>query len=159
MKIRKISADERNKVYGLFRKGFPGSNSELNVLQKLHQNNRVLHEWACIHTNKNIAYIAFSNAYNDKEVCGLHLIHLVVKPDFRGRGISDELLSFALRQKVIQSSAIYVLGDSQFYTRFGFEPVSNPGCPFVVKGKQFLSIRNQTSSSFMIAYEPEYKCW
>ncbi len=157
MKIRKISTDQRHKIYGMFRKRFSGSKSELSVLQKLHQNNRLLYEWACIHTNKSIGYIAFSNAYNAREVCGLHLIHLIVNPEFQGRGISDELLSFALRQKEIQRNAIYVHGDSHYYSRFGFEPVSNPSCPFVVKGKQFLGIRNQTSSNFMISYEPEYK--
>jgi len=157
MKIRKISPDDRNKVYGLFRKEFSGSNIELNVLQKLHLNNRDLHEWVCIHTNKSIAYIAFSNAYNGTEICGLHLIHLVVNPDFKGRGIAAELLSFALRQKEVQSSTVFVLGDSQFYTRFGFELASNPNCPFTGKRKQFLSIRNRQVDHYTIAYDPEYK--
>lgn len=157
MKIRKVSPDNRNKVYGLFRKGFPGSNFELNILQKLHKKERVLYEWACIHTNKNIAYIAFANAYNGRDVCGLHLIHFVVKPEFQGRGIGTELLHFALRQEELQDRAIYVLGDSRFYTRFGFEPCSSPSCPFGEKGKQFLSLHNTSGTHFTIGYEPEFK--
>ncbi len=156
MKIRRIIPEDRNKVYGLFRKGFPGSNIELNVLQKLHRNNRSLHEWACIHTNKKIAYIAFSNAYNGNEVCGLHLAYFIVRPDFQGRGIGSELLSFALRQKEIQASTLYVLGDEQFYKKFGFELCLSPGCQFTRKGKQFLSLRNTPEEHFTVSYEPEY---
>lgn len=157
MKIRKVSPDSRSKVYGLFRKGFPGSNFELNILQKLHKNDRILYEWACIHTNKNIGYIAFSNAYNGDDVCGVHLIHFVVKPEFQGRGIGTELLHFALRQEELQDQAIYVLGDGRFYKRFGFEACSNPSCPFGEKGKQFLSLQNIPGKHFTIGYEPEFK--
>ncbi len=157
MKIRKINPEDRNKVYGLFRKGFPGNTLELNILQKIHRNERELHEWACIHTNKNIAYIAFSNAYKGNEVCGLHLMHFLVKPDFQGRGIGTELLSFALRQKEIQASSLYVLGDSHFYEKFGFELCSCPGSNHSRKGKHFLSIRNTQDEHFIVGYEPEYK--
>ncbi len=157
MKIRRIIHEDRNKVYGLFRKGFPDANIELNVLQKMHKNNRNLHEWACIHTNKNIAYIAFSNAYNGKKVCGLHLAHFVVRPDFQGRGIGSELLSFTLRQKEIQASTLFVLGDVQFYKKFGFELCSGLSCQFSGKGKQFLSLRNTGEEHFTVSYEPEFK--
>lgn len=157
MKIRKVSADDRNKVYGLFRKGFPGSNFELNILQKLHKNERILYEWACIHTNKDIAYIAFANAYKGKDVCGVHLVHFVVKPEFQGRGIGTELLNFSLRQEELKDKAIYVLGDLRFYSRFGFETCSNPSCPFGEKGKQFLSRHNTSGTQFMVGYEPEFK--
>lgn len=157
MKIRKVTSDSRNKVYGLFRKTFPGSNAELNRLEKLHRSERVLSEWACIHTNKDIAYIAFSNAYHGSDICGVHLIHLIVNPEFQGRGIRTELLQFALRQKELQDKAIYVLGDGRFYERFGFEPCSSPSCPIAGKKKQFLSIRNTPCSDFVIGYEPEFK--
>ena len=157
MKIRKVNPEERNKVYGLFRKGFPGSNFQLNSLRKLHNKNRKLHEWVCIHTNKNIAYIAFSNAYNNGEPCGLHLLYLLVKPEFQGQGVGTELLRFALRQQELQDVAVYVLGDKNFFERFGFGLCQNPQSTFSGKKRSFLSLGISPISSFAVSYEPEYR--
>ena len=157
MKIRKVIPEEQNKVYGLFRKGFPGSTVQLNSLQKLHRNNKILHEWVCIHTNKNIAYIAFSNAYDDSKVCGLHLLYLLVKPEFQRQGIGTELLQFALRQQELQDVAVYALGDRNFYERFGFELCQNQRSKFSGKKRKLLSLGNTTASPFTVTYDPEYK--
>ena len=157
MKIRKVIPEERNKVYGLFGKVFSGSNVQLNSLQKLHRKNRMLHEWVCIHTNKNIAYIAFSNAYKDGEVCGLHLLYLLVKPEFQGQGIRTELLQFALRQPELQDVAVYVLGDRIFFEHFGFELCANPCSQFSGKKRKFLSLGNTITTQCTVQYDPEYK--
>ena len=155
MKIRKVSLENRNKVYGLFRKGF-GNLSQLNSLQKLHRNNRILHEWVCIHTNKDIAYIAFSNAYHDGKICGTHLLFLLVKPEFQGQRIGIELMEFALRQPELQDTAVYVLGDRGFFERFGFELCTNPCSKFSGKKRKFLSLGNIAKTQFTIMYDPEY---
>jgi putative acetyltransferase len=71
MKIQKLTIENRPKVYMLLQKAFPVSAYEALLVQKLHENCRTVHEWVCIHTNKAIAYIAFTPAYNGKETCGL----------------------------------------------------------------------------------------
>jgi len=122
----------------------------------LHENKKTMHEWVCIHINKVIAYIAFSNAYNGSNVCGLHLVQLVVKPKFRNQGIDSELLTFALRQAEIKEKTIFVLDNPGLYQKFGFDPCVMPICPLDKSNMHFLSIRNNISNQFTVGYEPEF---
>ncbi len=157
MKIRKVTEESRPKVYALLRNAFPGSSYEADLIEAFHTNGKPIHEWVCIHTNKVIAYIAFSNAYYDYEVCGLHLAPMAVAPDFQRQGVGSELLRFALRQEPIKSQILFVLGKPGFYKRFGFEPCSQPICPFDKNNAHFLSLRNTATDSFTIGYEPEFQ--
>ncbi len=156
MKIRKVVPDIHAKVSALLRHSFPGSSYEERLVDNLHSNNRPLHEWVCIHTNKVIAYIAFSNAYDGVGVCGFHLAPLVVKPEFQRRGIGSELLHFSLRQNAIKEKTLFVMGDPVFYKKFGFEPCVVPTSPFKQKKACFLSMRNTSSDQFTVGYEPEF---
>ena len=157
MKIQKVTPENRPKVYALLQRAFPDSNYEVLLVQKFHENNRPIHEWICIHTNKVIGYVAFSLAYNGNQLCGLHLAPMAVAPDFQKQGIGSELLRFALRQEAIKSQTLFVLGEPAYYARFGFEPCSQPICPFDGGNAHFLSMRNSTTISFEVGYEPEFK--
>ncbi|MBE0502107.1 MAG: N-acetyltransferase [Desulfuromonadales bacterium] len=157
MKIRKVNEETRAKVYALLRSAFPKSENEALLVQKLHAQGRPIFDWVCLHTNKVIAYIAFSNAYHGSDRCGLHLAPMAVAPEFQRQGVGSELLHFALRQERIKSEPLYVLGQPDYYKRFGFEPCRLPLCPFDKNNAHFLSLRNLATSSFMIGYEPEFK--
>ena len=157
MKIQKLTEENRAKVYALLRSAFPGSEYEAELVQKIHENGKPVHEWVCIHTNKVIAYIAFSNAYAGNDVCGLHLAPMAVAPDFQRQGVGSELLRFALRQEAIKSQPLFVLGEPGYYQRFGFEPCRLPICPFDTNNAHFLSMRNSITTSFVVGYEPEFK--
>jgi putative acetyltransferase len=157
MKIQKLTIENRAKVYALLQRAFPGSDYEDALVRKLHENGRPIHEWVCIHTNRVIAYIAFSNAYHGKDICGLHLAPMAVTPEFQKQGVGSELLRFALRQEPIKSRPLFVLGEPGYYKRFGFEPCSLPICPFDQNNAHFLSMRNTVATSFVVGYEPDFK--
>ena len=156
MKIRKPTQETYGKVSALLRSAFPNSRYEAGLVEQFHKNETPIHEWVCIHINKVIAYIAFSNAYDGDEICGLHLAPLAVAPQFQRQGIGSELMRFALRQKEIKSSPLFVLGAPGFYQRFGFEPCTMPICPFDKNNAHFLSIRNDITSQFTVGYEAEF---
>ena len=156
MKIRKVTPEQYGKVAALLRQAFPKSNYEVQLVEKLRQNGRLPHEWVAIHTNRVIAYLAFSNAYHGPEVCGLHLAPVAVKPEFQRQGTGSEMVRFALRQPEIRERTIFVLGDMAFYGRFGFEPCAMPICPFTKDNAHFLSIRNPAATPFTVGYEPEF---
>jgi putative acetyltransferase len=156
VKIQKLTIENRARVYALLQRAFPGSDYEAGLVRKLHEKDRSVHEWVCIHTSKVIAYIAFSNAYHGKEICGLHLAPMAVAPDFQEQGVGAELLKFALRQEAIKSQTLFVLGEPGYYKRFGFEPCRAPICPFDKNNAHFLSMRNTIATSFMVGYEPEF---
>lgn len=156
MKIRTVSPETYPKAVGLLKQSFPRSNYEVALIEKLHKGKKEIDEWVCIHINKVIAYIAFTRAYRGKEVCGLHLAPIAVKPEFQNQGVGSELIRFALRQEKIKNSTIFVLGNPEYYMKFGFSPCSNPVCPFDKNNRHFLSIRNEFTESFTVGYEKEF---
>ena len=156
MKIRKLAPEEYPKVSALLKQAFAGSNYEVRLFEKLHKKEKKLYEWICLHRNRVVAYIAYSKAYNDEEVCGLHLAPLAVTPQMQNQGIGGELLRFSLRQEEIRQETLFVLGDPYFYKKFGFEHCTIPICPFDKNNEHFLSIRNNKSSQFTVGYEPEF---
>ena len=156
MKIRKLTPEYYVKASALLQQSFPGSTYEIQLVENFHKNRTFVHEWVSIHTNRVIAYIAFSQAYHGSAVCGLHLAPFAVKPEFQKQGIGSELLRFALRQDVIKENTIFVLGAPGFYQRFGFEHCAAPLCPFDHGNGHFLSIRNQIMNDFTVGYEAEF---
>ena len=156
MKIRKLTPENFGKAYALLRQAFPRSTYEIQLAEKFHKNGKAVHEWVCIHSNTVIAYIAFSHAYNGSDICGLHLGPMAVKPDFQKQGVGSELLRFALRQPEIKDKTIFVLGDPNFYKKFGFEPCATPICPFDKNNAHFLGIRNNSNNQFTVGYESEF---
>lgn len=156
MKIRELTPENFSKVAGLLRQAFPRSNYEARLVENLRRNGRVVHEWIGIHINRVIAYVAFTQAYQGGAVCGLHLAPLAVKPEFQRQGVGSELLRFALRQEVIKANTIFVVGNPEFYRKFGFTSCEMPVSPLAKKKAHFLSIRNNTASPFVVGYEPEF---
>jgi putative acetyltransferase len=156
MKIRKPTPENFPKISALLRQAFSPGKYEVQLFDKLHEKQRNLHEWVCIHRDSVIAYIAFSNAYDGTKVCGLHLALLAVKPQMQREGIGSELLRFSLRQDSIKEYTIFVLGNPKFYQRVGFEHCATPTCPFDKNNSNFLSIRNDTPRQHTLGYEPEF---
>ena len=156
MKIQKLTEENRAKVYALLRCAFPDREYEAALIQKFHERGSLQHEWICLHTNRVIAYIAFSNAYDGSNVCGLHLAPMAVTPEFQKQGVGSELLRFALRQEMIKNQPLFVLGEPGYYKRFGFEPCRLPVCPFDNNNSHFLSMRNTATTEFIVGYEPEF---
>jgi putative acetyltransferase len=156
MKIRRVSIETYPKVLGLLKQSFARSNYEVNLVEKLHKNQCEIEEWVCLHINKVIGYIAFTKAYKDDDVCGLHMAPVAVKPEYQKQGIGAELIRFALRQENIKNSTIFVLGNPEYYMKFGFTPCQNPVCPFTKNNKHFLGLRNNDSEHFRVGYEKEF---
>lgn len=156
MKIRPLTPEQYPKVLALLKQAFPEGNYEVRLFENLHKNGKPLYEWICIHRNKVIAYIAYTIAFNGKEICGLHLGPLAVTPQMQNQGIGTELLNFSLRQQEIRKQTLFVLGNPTFYKRFGFNHCQLPSCPFDKNNDHFLAIRNNAQSHYTIGYEPEF---
>ncbi len=156
MKISPLLTENHAKASVLLRQAFPDSNYETDLVESFHANDTKVHEWVCIHAGRVIAYICFSNAYDGDKVCGLHLAPLAVNPEFQNQGIGSELMRFVLRQKKLKERTIYVLGDPDFYQKFGFKHCENPVCPYDTNNQHFLAVRNTVSHAFTVGYEAEF---
>lgn len=157
MKIRPLTPEEYPKASALLQQAFPRKGHEAQLVEKLRQNKKIMHEWVCINRNTVVAFIAFTRAFDGTKVCGLHLAPLAVKPQMQNQGIGSELLRFALRQDGIRESTIFVLGDPKFYRKFGFERCASPLCPFDKNNARFLSMRNTSTRQYTVGYEQEFK--
>lgn len=156
MKIRPLTQENADKANALLKQAFPDSPYEARLVHNLRQNGRRIYEWVCIHKNKYIAYIAFSTAYDGDSPCGFHLAPVAVHPHQQNQGVGSELIRFALRQKVLQDTTIFVLGDPGYYRRFGFELVSQPICPFDEHNSHFMAMGKKVTGQFTVGYEPEF---
>ncbi len=156
MKIRTLTPENYPKASALLRQAFPNSRYEERLFDNLHKKQRTIYEWVSIHSNMYVGYIAFTHAYNGKNICGLHLAPLAVNPQYQNQGIGSEMIRFALRQDVIKGNQIYVLGKPEFYQKFGFKPCAQPTCPFDKNNAHFLALRSDPAESFTIGYEPEF---
>ena len=156
MKIRPPAIEDRPRVSALLRQAFPEGNYEEKLIENLHKNSKPLHEWVGIHKGKVVAYIAYSRAFHDDRVCGLHLAPLAVAPNMQYQGIGTEMLNFSLRQKEIREQTLFVLGDPKYYEKFGFKLCRIPFCPFDRGNKHFLAMRNRAENEFTVGYEPEF---
>lgn len=144
MKIRKVTPELYPKAAALLKQAFHESNVASQLIEKFHNGTESVHEWVCLHTNTVVGYIAFSTARDGRDVCGLHLGPMAVKPEFQRQGIGSELLRFALRQAVIKESTLFVSGDPRFFGKFGFAPCDTPVTPLHKKSK-----KGQKNSQFM----------
>ena len=45
MKIQKLTIENRPKAYALLQLAFPGSDYEVGLVRKFHENGRSVHEW------------------------------------------------------------------------------------------------------------------
>ena len=79
----------------------------------------------------------------DAEVPSLALAPMSVVPEYQRRGIGKQLVTEGLkRAKSIGYKSVIVLGHSEYYPKFGFEPASkwNIKAPFDVPDKVFFAI-------------------
>jgi len=157
MKIRPLTPETFPKALALLLQAFAPGRREAQLVERLQQKERTRYEWVCLHRDTVTAYIAFTQAYDQGRVCGLHLGPMAVKPQMQGQGIGTELLRFCLRQEVISQSPLFVLGKPNYFEKFGFSPCALPLCPPGQGQRQLLSIRNQTNHRFVVGYEPEFK--
>jgi len=157
MKIRPLTPETFPKALALLLQAFAPGKQEVQLVERLQQKERIRYEWVCLHRDTVTAYIAFTQAYNQGAVCGLHLGPMAVKPGMQGQGIGTELLRFCLRQEAISQSTLFVLGKPKFFEKFGFTPCSLPLCPPGTGQGQLLSLRNPATDRFVVGYEPEFK--
>lgn len=156
MKIQRVTDDHRAKVYALLRRVYPARPETAVLVQRLHDHGKPLHEWVCLHTNRAVAYIAFSTAYRGEAACGLHLAFLVVVPELQKQGIGSELLRFALRQTAIAAEPLFVIGPPGFLQRFGFTPCPTVTTPLAAGKGALLALRQAPGEGFALGYDAEF---
>ncbi|MFI5381838.1 MAG: GNAT family N-acetyltransferase [Tepidisphaerales bacterium] len=135
---------------------FAPSRYESALMTRLRSAGRPIHEWVLRDEGRIVAYIAFSTAYRGSSPAGFHLAPLAVLPGCQRRGFGASLARQALAHPDLAQHAVFVLGDQNYYRRFGFLRILNPHCPFDPRNEHFQALRWAPADDFEIGYEPEF---
>jgi putative acetyltransferase len=145
MKIREEKERDLNQITKIHNQAFNGRD-EGKIVKKLRKNRNLVISLVCELQGKLVGHIAYSPIYNSiNRVIDIGLAPVGVLPGYQRQGIGSELIkegnSIALSKGY---KRIFVLGDPEYYRRFGFELAKNfdyysrlnpDGNQFMVMGK------------------------
>lgn len=105
--------------------------------------------------------VAIDNQSNNSLVFGL--APLAVLPEFQKQGIGTALVEYGLKEcDRFGCKAIVVLGDPDYYSRFGFIPAKNKGlkCEYTVPDEAFMVLELESGAldgcSGTVKYRSEF---
>ena len=104
-----------------------------------------------------IGYIAYTIALNSKdEFAGIHLAPLAVSPKYQKKGIGAELITTSLAEVAEDRVNVYVLGEPEYYSQFGFKLDPSQRSEFDPEGRAFQVLANNSLEPTELQYEPEF---
>jgi putative acetyltransferase len=156
MKPEPVVAGDFEAISTLLVTAFGSSTCEASLISSLRIARRPLLEWVIRDHECITAYVAFTLAYRSFQTIGFHLAPVAVLPGNQRKGFGTALIGHALLDPRLASSSIFVLGSPHFYSRFGFEHVERPLCPFDPGNAHFQALRWSSQDLFSIGYEPEF---
>jgi putative acetyltransferase len=119
MNLREESADDINAVRQLHLTSFPGT-GEADLIEKLRGEGDAIISLVAIEGRVLTGHVMFSKMAAPFPALGLGPV--AVLPDWRRRGIAAALIQEGIRRAThVGCAGIFVLGDPNYYRRFGFE--------------------------------------
>ena len=134
--LRNINTNDYKEVEILTREAFwniyrPGCCEHL-VIHNMHKNKKSIEELelVAVYNKKIIGHIAYTKGHI-KGIDNENFITfgpLSIMPKFQGKGIGSKLISTTLQKAgQLGYSAVFITGDNNYYSRFGFESASKYG--------------------------------
>lgn len=134
--LRKVNPNDYKEVEILTREAFwnvymPGCCEHL-VIHNMHRDKRSIEELelVAVYDNKIVGHIAYTKG----QIKGIDNETFVtfgpisIMPEFQGKGIGGKLILDTLEKATnLGYSAVFITGDNNYYSRFGFEPASKYG--------------------------------
>ena len=141
MKIRKEKISEIGQITEIHNQAFNGPD-EGRIVENLRKNGNLTQSIICEINGELVGHIAYSPLINNcNEVIGIGLAPVAVRPSFQNQGIGSELIKSG-NQKAFDLGfrKIFVLGDPNYYSRFGFVLARdfNYYCGFDPDGNHFM---------------------
>lgn len=121
MTIRVEENTDWAAVYALHEAAF-GQRAEAELVRHLHEDGDLILSLMA-YGNEPVGHIAFSRLviHENPHIRGCALAPLAVPPAFQGRGIGSDLVRRGLEWLKVQGyDLVLVLGDPNYYARFGF---------------------------------------
>ena len=148
--IRSITPADHGAVNAVITAAF-GQREEADLVERLRNDGNVLFEQAATLGDSIVGHILFSRLPvigNDGSViAAASLAPLSVRPDCQNRGIGADLVSAGLDEcRKRRIPAVIVLGDPDYYQRFGFSAAAARLLAAPFSGPHFMAIELATGA-------------
>jgi putative acetyltransferase len=156
MSIRKPNDTDYTKIYHILDRAFAPSIAESNLVRSLKNAEKIRLDLVMEQQERILGYICYSAAFDrTRTVIGYHLAPLAVLPEKQRQGLGHQLTRKSLR---LLSGAlpIYVLGDPEYYRRFGFRIDKTQKCRFDPEGGHFMVLSAGPLPARDVLYEEEF---
>ena len=154
--VRKPVDDDYPLISHLLERSFAPSVSEAELVRSLKRRGKISFDFVAEDRGHIAAYVCYSAAYDSgRGMIGYHLAPLAVLPEKQRQGIGLQLMreSLALIGKQLP---VYVLGDPEYYARFGFRADKTQTCSFDPEGRSFLVLFESPLPPREVFYEQEF---
>ncbi len=167
MKIRQENKEDFLQIYDVVKSAFAtaehSDGNEQDLVNKLRVSNAYVKELSLVadFDGKIVGFIMFSKIKIGKRTA-LALAPLAVLPEFQRKNLGSLLVKEGLaKAKMLGFGFVVVLGDYNFYSRFGFEKSLKYGIksPFDVASENFMAIKLNDAKDFsdeMVKYPKEF---
>lgn len=138
MNLRQPQDADYPDIYQLLERAFAPSVAEANLVRSLKSSGQIAFDLLIERHARIAGYICYSSALdNAGTMIGYHLAPLAVIPEKQRQGIGHRLTSRSLKL-LPKKLPVYVLGDPDYYKRFGFRIDKTQKCLFDPEGGHFL---------------------
>ncbi|MDA9764457.1 MAG: N-acetyltransferase [Opitutales bacterium] len=137
---------------------FAPSPCESTLVECVYRSTEVFHDWVYLESDRIVAYVLYTQACRRDELVGWHLAPLAVHPDFQNKGLGSELIEQTLLESPISDEPVFVLGDPNYYERFGFAKTESAQCSYDPGNQHFRAMRwTEADEAFDIGYSASFK--
>ena len=154
--IRSETPSDRTEIEKLVLSAFPTS-LEARLVRKLRKDGDVVHSLVAIAGSEVIGHVLFSKMRSPK--ASLALAPVAVTASWRRRGIAFALIAEGLEQARSDGwQSVIVLGDPEYYERFGFshEVVRGKTCRYFGPALMGLALAGSGITETHIEYAPAF---
>ena len=141
MNIRAEKESDEHLITEIHDRAF-NNPDEGKIIKNLRNNNNLTISFVAEIEQNIVGHIAYSPVFHENKIIGLGLGPVGVLPDFQKQGIGSALIQAGNERAFREGfSSIFVLGDVDYYAKFGFEPA---------KKYNFFSLFDPEGNHFMI---------
>ena len=139
--MRREQESDVDQITEIHNQAFNGLD-EGKIVKKLREDKNLTISLVCEIDGKVVGHIAYSPIKNKNgEIIGIGLAPIGVLPSFQNQGIGSRLIEQGNKQAFeLGFKKIFVLGDTQYYSRFGFVLAKNYNyyCEYDPEGDHFM---------------------
>jgi putative acetyltransferase len=131
MEIRPFAASDADAVFEVHRRAFDGRTEESHIVRRLHDAGEAVVSLVAVVDDRIVGHVLFSPTTVDTSGADVELVGLApvgVLPEHQNEGVGSSLIRHGVeRCRAAGIDAVVVLGDPEYYARFGFERASEYG--------------------------------